>query len=121
MSKQLLINCACGTEDAERATLPFIAANVAASADQETVVFLTCEGVRIATKGYAESVKKDGFPPLAEILASFVKNGGKIWACGTCTKPRGISEADLIEGAQIVTAAKMIEYVAGGATPLNLV
>ena len=51
MSKKILINCNHGQEDAERATLPFVVANVAATADQETVVFLTIEGVRLATKG----------------------------------------------------------------------
>ena len=43
-----------GREDPERATLPFIVANVAASADQEAIVLLTIEGVWLATKGYAD-------------------------------------------------------------------
>jgi uncharacterized protein len=114
MSKPLVIHCTYGKEDAERAILPFILANVAATADQEATVFLTVEGVWLATKGYAEQVNKEGFAPLKEIMDSFIANGGKIWACGACTKPRGITEADLVQGAQIVTAANLVEVLVSG-------
>ena len=113
---QLIVSCTHGKEDAERATLPFIVGNVAASADQQAAVLLTIDGVWIATKGYADDIQKEGFPPLREVLQSFVANGGEIWACGTCTKPRGIGEGDLIEGARIVTAAYVVEQIVGGAS-----
>jgi uncharacterized protein len=115
MTNTLLFHCTHGKENAERAILPFIVGNVAVTAEKPATVFLTAEGVWLATKGYAEQVKKEGFPPLTEILQSFVTNGGKIWACGACTKPRGITEADLIEGAKIVTAANLVEELVNGA------
>ena len=34
-------------------------------------------------------------------MTSFLGNGGQIWACGACTKPRGITEDHLIPGARI--------------------
>jgi predicted peroxiredoxin len=114
MTNPLLIHCTHGKEDAERAILPFIVGNVAVTADQQATIFLTIEGVRLATKGYAEEVNKEGFTPLKDIMQSFIANGGKIWACGACTKPRGITEADLIEGAQIVTAANVVEAIVNG-------
>jgi uncharacterized protein len=115
MSKSLIFHCNHGKEDAERAILPFILGNVAVTANQQATVFLTIEGVRVATKGYAEQVVKEGFPPLNEIMATFLANGGKIWACGACTKPRGITQADFIDGAQIVTAANLVEELVNGA------
>ena len=84
-----------GREDPERATLPFIAANVAASADQEAIVLLTIEGVWLATKGYADEVHHEGMPPLREVLDSLLASGGQVWACGACTKPRGITDDDI--------------------------
>src|SRR6266550_3863224 len=120
MSKSLLLHCTYGKEDAERATLPFIVGNVAVTSDQQATIFLTVEGVRLATKGYAEQVKKEGFTPLKEIMDSFLANGGRIWACGACTKPRGITEADLIEGAKIVTAANLVEELLNGAISCTL-
>jgi len=120
MSKRILINCNHGAEDAERATLPFVVANVSATADQDTVVFLTVEGVRLATKGYADTIHKDGMPPAADVIRQFISNGGQVWACGACTKPRGITDADLIDGAKIVTAANFIEEVANGAAVVSV-
>lgn len=116
---KILANCTRGKEDPERATLPFIVGNVAVTADQEAVVLLTVEGAWLATKGYADGIQKEGFQPLKEIIESFVANGGQIWACGACTKPRGITEGDLIEGARIVTAANVVEYLASGAATLS--
>lgn len=120
MSKKILINCNHGSDDAERATLPFIVANVSATADQETIVFLTVEGVRLATKGYADAIHKDGMPAAGEVIGQFIANGGQVWACGACTKPRGITDADLIEGAKIVTAANFIEEVVNGAAVVSV-
>jgi predicted peroxiredoxin len=106
-----------GLDDPERATLPFVVANVAASADQETIVLLTIEGVWLATKGYAEQVHHEGMPPLSEVVASLLASGGEIWACGACTKPRGIVDADLIDGARIISATEFVAELASG-TPL---
>ena len=106
-----------GREDPERATLPFIAANVAASADQEAIVLLTIEGVWLATKGYAEEVHHEGMPPLREVLDSLLASGGEVWACGACTKPRGITDDDMIDGARIISAADFVAEMVGG-TPL---
>jgi predicted peroxiredoxin len=119
MAGRILVNCTHGNEDPERATLAFIVGNVAVTADQEAVMLLTIEGVRLATRGYADAIHKEGFPPLREVMQSFVDNGGEIWACGACTKPRGIGEADLIAGARIVTAANAVEFLASGAASLS--
>jgi predicted peroxiredoxin len=114
-----MINCTHGKEDAERATLSFVVGNVAASADQEVVVLLTIEGVWNATRGYADEIRKEGFQPLREVMQSFVNNGGQIWVCGACATPRGITDADLVDGAKIITAAKAVEYLAAGAASLS--
>lgn len=119
MTRQMLVNATHGREDAERAILPFIVGNIAATAEQDTVVLLTIEAVRLATRGYADDITKEGFPSLCEVLRAFVGNGGQIWACGTCAKPRGITESDLIDGARIVSAAQVVEYLAAGAATIS--
>jgi predicted peroxiredoxin len=119
MTAKVMTHCTHGKDDPERATLPFIVGNVSASADQPTIVLLTIDGVWVATKGYADGIQKEGFPPLAELIASYVENGGENWACGACTKPRGITEEDLIHGARIVTASMVVEQLVGGASSLG--
>lgn len=115
----LLVHCTHGREDPERATLAFIVGNVAASAEQDVIMLLTIDGVWLATHGYADDITKEGFPPLRDVMQSFRSNGGQIWACGTCAKPRGITEDQLIDGAKIVTAANVVERLVGGAATLD--
>jgi predicted peroxiredoxin len=113
--RKMIFGCSHGQDDVERATLPFIAANVAAVAGQEAYVLLTVEGAWLATHGYADDMHHEGMPALRPLMEEFLDNGGVIWACGACTKPRGITEEHLIKGAVIIGAAKVVEEIAGGA------
>lgn len=118
MSQRLLFNCTHGAESPERAILPFVAANVAATAGLEAIVVCTIEAVRLGTRGGCEGVVSDGLAPLADLLPEFVANGGEVWLCGACTKPRAITEEHLAPGVKIVGAAKIVETIATGATPI---
>jgi uncharacterized protein len=115
----LLVHSSHGGEDPERATLPFIVANNAVLAGQDVRVMLTIEGVWLATRGGAEGIHHEGLPPLAEIMKEYVAGGGQIWACQSCTKPRGIEEDQLIDGARIAAAMQAVEFLAGGAASLT--
>ena len=64
-----------------------------------------------------DDIHHEGMQPLSEVLASLLENGGQVWACGACTKPRGITEADLIDGARIISAADVVAELIDG-TPL---
>jgi predicted peroxiredoxin len=108
---RLVINATHAKEDAERATLAFIVGATAVGADQECTIVLTIEGVWLATKGYAEEIQKEGFRPAGELVQEFLKNGGQLWACGACCKPRGITEDRLRDGAKIVGAANVVEVL----------
>jgi predicted peroxiredoxin len=115
MSEKLIFNCTHGKEDPERATLPFVAANIAATAGQEAVVLCTIEAVWLGTDGGTDGVSYQGLPVLDDLFKEFVDNGGQVWLCGACTKPRGITEEHLVKGATIVGAAKVVEEVVAGA------
>jgi uncharacterized protein len=118
MSK-LMIHSSHGKDDPERATLPFVMGNNAAIAGQEVVVLLTVDGVWLATEGGADGIAKQGLPVLAEVLREFVGNGGQVWACQACTKPRGIGETQLIDGARIAPAMEAVEFLSQGAASLT--
>ena len=115
MNEKLIFNCTWGREEPERATLPFIAANIAATAGQQAIVLCTVEAVRLGCKGSAECVEAPGLPRLCDLMAEFVASRGKVWLCGACTKPRGITEDQLAEGVSIVGAARVVEEIAAGA------
>ena len=57
--------------------------------------------------------------PLPALLEEFRQNGGKVWLCGACTKPRGITDEQVAPGATIVGAATIVEAIAKGATPVS--
>src|ERR1043166_8713344 len=98
MSDKLIFNCTHGKEDPERATLPFVAANIAAAAGQDAVVLCTIEAVWLGTQGGTDGVEQPGLPALTDLYREFVDNGGRLWLCGACPKPRGIGEGDLAKG-----------------------
>src|SRR5437870_9827365 len=118
MSDKLIFNCTHGKGDPERATLPFVAANIAAAAGQESIVLCTIEAVWLGTEGGTEGVAQPGLPVLAELHRELIDNGGHVWLCGACTKPRGITEEQLVKGSTIVGAAKVVEEVISGAKTL---
>jgi predicted peroxiredoxin len=115
MSEKLIFNCTHGKEDPERATLPFVAANIAATVGQDSVVLCTIDAVWLGTEGGTEGIAHEGLPALGDLYAEFVDNGGQVWLCGACTKPRGITEEQVGKGASIVGAAKVVEEVVAGA------
>ena len=116
----VMIHNTRGKDGVERASLAFVVGNTALSSGQEATVLLTIEGVWVATKGYADGLQASGFEPLADLLQKFVQNDGRLWVCGACAKPRNITEADLVEGAQIIGAATAVEALVAGAQTLSL-
>ena len=116
---KIMINITRSKEDIERATLGFVVANAGLTAGQEATVLLTLDGVWAATRGFADGLQADGYAPLAEIMANFVKNGGKIWVCGACAKPRNITAEQLIAGAGLIGAAVAVEAMINGTQTLS--
>ena len=115
MTNSYLINCQYGSEDIEKAIVATMVAGAAAAMESETVMFLTCESVRLATKGGVDGLEEEGYPALSELLEGFLENDGKLWVCPACAGARGITADDLIEGTEIAGAARTIEFVNDGA------
>jgi len=106
-------------DDTDRATVAFVIANAAAASDKEALVFLSIEGVRLATAGYATGIHESGFAPLEELMTNFVKAGGKIFVCSPCFKKRGLDETKLVAGATIVGGAKLVEFLGAGSPAVS--
>lgn len=103
-----------GEDDPERATVPFIAASVAAVSGMRAVVVCTIDAVWLGTPGVADRVESEGQPALGDLVRNLLDAGGEIWLCSACTTPRGITAGDTIEGATIVGAARIVEALASG-------
>lgn len=116
---KLCVSITAAKNDTDKATVGFVVANASAASGQDTLVFLSTEGVHLAVKGQAEQIHEPGFAPLAELLANYVKAGGRIFVCSPCFKKRGLDEAALVPGATIVGGAKLVEFLAQGAACIS--
>lgn len=119
MSKKFCVSLTCSKDNCDRATVAFVVANAAVASEKETLVFLSIEGVRLSQAGYADDIHESGFAPLKDLIANFVKAGGKIWVCSPCFKKRALDEAKLIEGATIVGGAKLVEFLSDGSPSVS--
>lgn len=114
-SELLLFPCTHGPEDPERATVPFIAAATAAVSGQRAIVVCTVEAVHLGLAGVADEVEEEGLPPLGDLVRQLVAAGGEVWLCSACVTKRGITgDSDLVEGASIVGAARIVEALTQG-------
>lgn len=108
------VTIAHAKNDTDLATVGFVVANAAVGSAQDTMVFLSSEGAYLAVDGYADDIHEEGFAPLKELIDNFIAAGGSLYVCAPCIKKRGYTEEQLIEGAQIVGGAKLVEFLADG-------
>jgi predicted peroxiredoxin len=108
------VNLTCSKDNTDKATVAFVVANAAAASNQQTLVFLSIEGVRLAQRGFADGIHEEGFAPLKDLMDSFVKAGGTIYVCSPCFKKRKLDESNLVAGATIVGGAKLVEFLSDG-------
>jgi predicted peroxiredoxin len=92
---KIMIKSAWGSDDPTKAAFPFFHGNALAEAGHTVQIFLLGEAVSLMREATAQAVVPVGWPPLAEAIATAVKNGIQIYACGACSRARGVSEADL--------------------------
>ena len=119
MSKRFCVSLTHAKNDTDKATVAFVVANAAVASEQETLVFLSTEGVRLAASGYADDIHEEGFQPLKKLMDDFAANGGKIYVCSPCFKKRGLDESKLVAGATIVGGAKLVEFLSDGAPSIS--
>jgi len=116
---KILVSITNAKNDPDRATVGFVVANASVASSQETVVFLSTEAARLAEQGYADAIHEEGFAPLKDLMTNFVKAGGTLLVCSPCYKKRKLDEAKLFPGATIVGGAKVVEFLASGATSIS--
>src|SRR5690349_17360416 len=89
------VSLTCAKDNRDKATVAFVIANAAVASNQNTMVFLSTEAVRLCQKGYADDIHEEGFAPLKELMENFVKAEGMIYVCSPCFKRRKLDEGSL--------------------------
>ena len=112
---KLVVSITHAKDNTDKATVAMVVANAGLVSGQETIVFLSSEGVRLPVKGYADDIHEEGFAPLKELLDTFAENDGAVWVCAPCFKKRNLSEDALMKNCTIVGGAKLVEVLTQGA------
>jgi predicted peroxiredoxin len=102
----------------EHATIPFVMGCAALASDVEVVLGFQADGVELVRKGGVDGIQASGFPPLAKLLADYRELGGALLVCGPCINSRGITAADLIEGAEVVAAGRFVAEITSATNSL---
>ncbi|MBI4864227.1 MAG: DsrE family protein [Candidatus Riflebacteria bacterium] len=114
MSGKFCVVLGSGPDNWERATIAFVTANAALAVDKETTVFMNFEGVRLSQKGQADGVHVEPSEPLANLMEAFVAGGGKIVVCSRCFTRRKLDPENLVPGAVLAGAPKLVEILGDG-------
>jgi predicted peroxiredoxin len=70
----------------------------------DMTIFLNTEGVKLAVKGYNHPTNAANGKNIHEMLAMFMKKGGKVIVCPMCLKAQGYDQKDLIPGMSLSDA-----------------
>ncbi len=94
--------------DADRVAAPLVLANSALALGADVLLWLSVDGARLGRKGAADSLVPKSFPPVAELLNTFIENGGRIGVCPPCGKTHGVTDENMVDNASWVGAAAML-------------
>jgi len=109
---KILMKGAWGPEDPTRAAFPFSHGLVLAEAGHEVQIFLLAEATSLMRKATANAILPVGWPPLSETLEKLVAKHVPIFAWGSCSRARGVSESDLAQwGAKFGNPAIFVSLV----------
>jgi predicted peroxiredoxin len=117
-TEKLVFMVTHGPGHPEHATVPFVMAAAALASDVGVVMGFQADGVDLVRAGIAETVNAPEFPPLAKLLGDVRELGGLLLVCGPCLKSRGITQADLVEGAEVVAAGRFIAEITSATNSL---
>ena len=94
-SLKIVMKSAWGSDDPTKAAFPFLHGLALAEAGHQVQIFLLGEAVSLMRKTLANAVTPVGWPPLGGTLDKVAAKGIQIYACGACSRARGVTEADL--------------------------
>src|SRR5919202_5665001 len=106
---RVIVGCTHGEEDPESVVVAYLTAGAALDKGKEVVMWLTSEGVRLGTRGYADGIRVEKDPPVERLHAQFVEKGGRFYVCPICFNERDLDQGDLVENAVLKGASPLME------------
>lgn len=108
-----------GEDDPESVLISYLLGVEALRAGKQALMWLTKDGIFVATEGFASKVSVAGAPSIADLHAEYVEKGGRFYACPVCVKVRQQEGATWCQNAEVKGAPSLYEFTAGGALVFN--
>ena len=108
-----------GTNDAEAVLIGYLLGVESLRAGKQVLMWLTKDGVNVATAGYSAGISVPGAPSIGDLHAEYIERGGRFYACPVCVKTRGLENAEWVQGAEVKGAPSLLEFTEGGALTFN--
>jgi len=116
---RVVVGCGRGSEGPDSVVVAYLTAGAALDRGDDVVMWLTSEGVRLATKGYVGPIRDEMEPPVQRVHDQFIEKGGRFYVCPICFNERELNETDLVDSAELKGATPLMEFVGDGATVFN--
>jgi sulfur relay (sulfurtransferase) complex TusBCD TusD component (DsrE family) len=91
----IMMKSAWGSDDPTKAAFVFAHSLALTDAGHEVQIFLLGEATYLMRKVTADAATPIGWPPIGELRDKVVAKHIPVFACGVCSRARGITESDL--------------------------
>ena len=116
---RVVIGLTHGLDDAESVLISYLMGVEGLRKGKQVLLWLTKDGVHVATEGYAARVVVTDAPRVADLHEEYIRSGGRFYACPVCVTSRGLQEAIWVEGAEVKGAPSVYEFAGDGALTFN--
>jgi predicted peroxiredoxin len=94
------------SSDNIKAPMALMFANKGLQQGLKMTIFLNTDGVKLAVKGFNSPTCAMSGNTAHQMLAMFMKKGGKVLVCPMCLSAQGYDKEDLIPGVELSSAEK---------------
>lgn len=116
---KVIIGLTHGLDDPESVLISYLMGVEALRKGKQVLMWLTKDGVRVATPGFADQVEVPGAPAVPDLHKEYVDRGGRFYACPICVNARGLQDEPLVASAEVKGAPSVYEFAEGGALTFN--
>ncbi|HEX9257960.1 MAG TPA: DsrE family protein [Acidimicrobiales bacterium] len=117
--RKVLVCLNHGADQPENVLVAYLAGVEALRAGKQVVMFLTRDGVHVATQGFASTIQVPDAPSVEALHDEYVATGGRFFACPVCVRTRGLQDAAWAPNTEVKGFPSVYEYTAGGALVFN--
>lgn len=116
---KVLVGLSNGANEPENVLIAYLMGVEALRAGKQAAMWLTKDGVNVATAGFAATIDVEGAPAVSALHDEYVASGGRFLVCPICVKLRNMGASSWVPNAEVAGAPSVYEFTTGGALIFN--